>query len=148
MKIQFIVVLILFLVSCSSKPQQSILIGSCKEILTAVDVWASHGNIYVGDLLLSSANIPMLANKKSPIGQLAPNTKLKIAQILRGADGSFGPFLRVVVEITDGIHTGSITDIPSCVPYHPSPRWVNNCTLVPDELEFNNEIIRDCKDTQ
>lgn len=136
----------LFLSGCVAKPKptHSVLIGSCKQTLEEYSIWETFNNIYVGSFILSSSEQPQLSIGKLMYGKIPSGTQLRVSQILQGANGSYGPFFRVQVEILSGQFEGLVADIPACVPYHPNPKWVNSCTVDPNEFIFNNEMLTDC----
>ena len=129
---------------CATKPQQSVLLDDCKELVVPQKVWEGRDGSYVARLLLTDIELDTIQWKRKVIGVVDAGTQVRIAQILRGADGSWGPFLRVQVEILDGSFRGQIAEVPSHVPYHPEPRWTMEFTLDPNGMEFNPEIVKPC----
>lgn len=55
-----------------------------------------------------------------------------------------GPFLRIEVEITEGSYSGVKADVPACVAYHPSLKWITSYTLEPNNLTFNDDLVDVC----
>jgi len=138
--------IILLISGCAASPQKSALIGTCKKPIKEQHIWEGTGGVYAGRYLITSNDSPQLGRMRSVLGELSTTMRVKVVRVLKDWDGSYGPFLRVEVEIIDGPHAGLIADVPACVPYHPRPRWIELCTLDPNALVFNDEVVKDCKE--
>lgn len=133
-------------VGCAAKPQQSELLGECKELLIPQQVWEGSEEAFVGSTLLTSADRDNIFwARKQIVGVLSVGSQVRVARILKDWSGSDGHFLRVQVEILDGPFRGRIAEVPSIAPYHPSPSWIVEHTMDPNALRFNPEIVKDCK---
>ena len=131
--------------ACTAKSIESVYIGSCKQLIGDQVIWEAFDNIYVGEFIFSSFEKPhLLSRGKARMGIIDSGTQLQISQVLQGANGSYGPFLRVQVEVLAGQFQGMIADLPACVPYHPKPQWVDSCDLEPNKLSFNESVLTDC----
>lgn len=141
----FMIAVLFGCVGCVAKPVESQFRGTCLETREAGYLWEAFDNVYVGSYLLTfDENQPQLSRGKSLKGFVERGTQLEVAQVLHGSNGSYGPFLRVQVHIKDGERQGIVADISSCVPYHPRLRGQTSCTLEPNELVFNENLITEC----
>lgn len=132
---------------CASKPVPSDRVGECFVLATEHGVWGTkRASGYMGNSMLASPPFAPTAYGFHPdmIGLIPAGTKVEIYEFISGANGSFGRFLRTRVKVLDGPHSGLVADIPVCVPYHPQPRWTLNCSLDPNALQFNSEIVKPC----
>lgn len=147
MSIRILIIVFLFAgAGCVAKPVKSQLLKTCLEIKEAAYLWEAFDNVYVGSFLLTFAESqPQLSRGKVLVGVVKKGTQLEVIQVLRGSNGSYGPFLRARVQIQSGESQGITADVPSCVPYHPQPRVQTSCTLEPNELTFNEDLIVECR---
>lgn len=133
-----------FLLGCATVAEESNLIDTCQQVLYPQRIWVGQPDQYVGRFILSSAEKVFVGGKERIHGEVGAGTKVKVSQVIRNLDLGYGPFLRVEVEVLEGPFAGLIADIPACVPYHPYPRWVDTCTLDPNALQFNPDLVRAC----
>lgn len=139
------VCLTILISSCSAQRQQSIFLGNCKRMLQPSLIYKGNSSQYRGEYIVSvERDIDLDRRGDKVFGHLNPNEVFRINRVLKNGDWGWGDFLRIEVEILSGDYAGLIVDIPSCVPYHPSPRWIENCTIDPDALIFNESIVADC----
>lgn len=138
-----LIFLLLSLISCVAQPQQSHLIGECKQLKEDHLLLEGRAGAYAGEKMLSVSDKTRVGRMKA-IGTIVSGTKVKISSILKNSDGSYGRFLRVEVEVLEGPYAGVKADVPACVPYHPSLKWVTNCTLEADNLTFNSDLVASC----
>lgn len=132
------------LFGCSAQPQLSTLNGQCKRITDTFYLWESYNNIYVGKFLFANEVPPQLTDHKQSYGVILPGTLVKVVQVLKGSNGSYGDFFRVVVEVQNGPFAGLQADVPACAPYYPRPQWVQGCGPDPNSLYFNESLFDDC----
>ena len=130
--------------ACIAQPQSSQLIGSCKQLKKDHKLFEGRAGTYSGDKILAVSDNVQIGRMKEK-GTILSGTKVKINSIIKDSDGSYGQFLRVQIEISDGPYSGVKADVPACVPYHPSQKWVRNCTLDPNKLIFNANLVIPCK---
>jgi len=130
--------------SCAMEVKKSDLIGQCMMLKDSVSIWHAYDNLYVGKFLLAKKQPTRLLRSSKPFGNITANSKIELTEILKGSNGSYGDFLRVRVRLLTGNYVGLVVDIPACVPYHPSKKWVVNCSLEPNKLSFNKSILIDC----
>jgi hypothetical protein len=147
-----IIILILSLlgmsIGCAATPQTSRLVGTCKQLKEEKDLWAwgGKGGTYAGPYFIAPIGrerIQALGRNQFRVGVLAPGTRVRVAQVIKGSTGS-RVFLRVQVEILDEPYQGIIADIPTYTSYHPMPPWIAKKTLDPNELELSGEVFADC----
>jgi len=130
---------------CAAKPQQSTILGDCKELLIPQQVWEGREEASVGRVLLTNIDRDRVFwSRKKVVGSIDAGTRVSVAQVLKDWNGSYGHFLRVQVEILDGPFRGQIAEVPSIAPYHPSPSWIVEHTLDPNALQFNPELVEPC----
>lgn len=147
LRVGFAFVIAMMQFGCASKPVPSDRVGECFVLATVQGVWSTKRTSgYMGDNMLTSPPFAPTAYGFSPemIGLVPAGTKIEIYEFISGSNGSFGRFLRTQIKVLDGPHSGLVADIPACVPYHPQPRWTLNCSLDPDVLQFDSEIVKDC----
>lgn len=143
-----LVTIVLTQVGCASKFVTSERVGECAVLARDQEIWdTSSASGYMGHVMLSSSPFAPTAYGFDPnkVGQVLAGTKVELYEFTVGADGSFGRFLRTKVKIVDGPFSGVIADIPSCVPFHPQPRWTLNCSLNPEQLHFDPGILKACE---
>lgn len=130
---------------CAVQPQPSVLLGECKELLVPHKVWAGREEASVGSVLLTPIEVDTIFwDRKAVIGTVDAGTRIRIVKILRDWNGSWGHFFRIQVEIIDGPFSGTIAEVPSIAPYHPTPSWIVEYTLDPNALQFNPDLVRPC----
>ncbi|GAA5441870.1 hypothetical protein Misp06_00031 [Microbulbifer sp. NBRC 101763] len=144
MKYLLIIPIFFLLSSCVAVPQESSLIGQCLELVEPHKLWEGRESIYASSRLITSSDRVQIGPMEKTGVSFVAGTQFKVQGIFRNSNGSYGPFLRVVVEATSGDNKGVVADVPACVPYHPRPRWITNCTLNANELTFNNQVVRTC----
>lgn len=135
---------VLFLIGCSAKPIQSTLRGYCYELVVPQLVWKGRAGAYVGEYLLTLTGRESVFWDKDVVGQLDIGDRVRVDQVLKDWNGTYGNFFRVQVEILDGPFKGVKTDVPSHAPYHPLQSWIAEWTSDPNELRFKPEIARPC----
>lgn len=122
--------------------------GECKELL--VPHYMARTNLsktFSTRLMLTPERIQPddYYGRYRIVGEVPAGTRVVVHEILlnpkyMGAT----PFLRVTVEVLEGDFQGTVSDVPSCALYHPRVRWITNCTLDPDRLQFNPEFAKTC----
>ena len=143
--IRYVFVFLFFvsLSACIAQPQESSFIGECKQLKVKHQLIEGRSGGYSGErMLVVSDNVQI--GRMKPIAEIEPGTRVKINQIIKDSDGSYGAYLRVEVEILDGVYKGALADVSACVPYHPKLKWVESCTLNANEITFNNELVEVC----
>lgn len=136
----------LSLISCITVIEHdNALIDQCKELfapayLTRSTLHSSYSEEY---MIISDIN---QVNSESMvlIGELPSGTHLNIESIRSYEDFSWPYYLRVIVKVTSGSFEGITADIPVCAPFHPRDKWIMECTLDPDDLQFDSGILRKC----
>lgn len=138
-----LIVVSIVLAGCAATPVTTTLEGRCLKSNNTAYLWDTYDNVYVGKHLIAGKNVTRLTDKKKSSGVIDKGTKFKVKQVLRGSNGSFGSFYRVSVEIVSGPFAGELADLPACVPYHPSSKWVLGCSDL-NKLAFNPEKVSEC----
>ena len=136
------ILFVLLILGCAAQPQSSYLIDSCRRLEVGHQLFAGREGAYWGENMLSTSD--QVQGRKKKIGAVSEGTKVRVSGIFKDSDGSYGAFLRVEVTIIDGPYSGVKVDVPACVPYHPSVKWVESCSLNANELRFNEKLTSDC----
>lgn len=144
-----IVGLAIALVGCGvTRVPESPLLGECKELL--VPHYMARTNLsktFSTRLMLTPERIRPDDYYESfrIAGEVPPGTRVMVHEILRSPKlMGAPPYLRVTVEVLEGEYQGTVSDVPSCALYHPREKWITNCTLDPERLQFNPEFARTC----
>lgn len=138
------IVVLWFLVGCAGKPIDSRLLNQCYTLVVPQLIWHGREDSSVGEYLLTSTGRDSVFWDKEIVGQLYAGDSVRVVQVLKGWNGSYGDFLWVRVEVLDGSFQGIWMDVPSYAPYHPGPTWIAEWTSDPNELRFKPEIARPC----
>lgn len=118
-------------------------VGECMELLVDHEIWNQPENVYRSSNMLVRVSSDQPSRRSTRLGRLRAGEKVELFEFVDARDGTSG-FLRIKVRVLDGFHSGLITDVPACVPYHPGPEWVVDCPRRPAEVRFNPEIVKAC----
>lgn len=123
-------------------------LGECKELIVEHHLaLANMSRAFSEEHILSPEQFSSPHGEVVFVGKVPAGTRVLVQDVLRNPRiMSFGgpTYLRVVVRILDGDFSGMLADVPACVPHHPRPRWVTNCTLEPNALQFNPAYVKHC----
>lgn len=144
-----IVGLVIALVGCGvTRVPDSPLLGECKELLVPHYMAETYmSKTFSTRLMLTPERIRPDDNfgRFQIAGEVPSGTRVMVHEILRSPKlMGAPPYLRVTVQILDGEYQGTVSDVPSCALYHPRVKWIANCTLDPERLQFNPEFARTC----
>ena len=119
--------------------------GECYKTQKEMTIWKkSSPNFFVGEFIIHTRPEMFPGGESSLVEVLPVGTKVKLEEFLQGSSGTYNYFVRVKFQLLSGENIGLIADVPSCVPNHPYPRWVSECSLDPNQIVFDSSIIQDC----
>ncbi|GAA5319452.1 MAG: hypothetical protein Aseana_15150 [Candidatus Pelagadaptatus aseana] len=118
--------------------------GRCLLLEKDQYLWQGRAAVYSGEFFISSLKKPQVGIMKEIVTSINRGQRVKIVKVLKDANGSWGEFLRIQVEIQDGPYAGTIADIPVHAPYHPREKWTKEFTLDPNAIEFNEDVVVPC----
>ncbi len=142
--------LALVLPGCSvTRVAESRFLGECKELLVPHYMAQTRlDRAFSTRLMLTPEKIQPDDNfgRFQIVGEVPTGTRIVVHEILRSPKlMGAPPYLRVTVKVLEGDYEGTVSDVPSCALYHPRVvRWITNCTLDPDQLQFNPEFAKAC----
>lgn len=127
---------------------ESIHLESCKELVALHYIYKPNfAPIYYGEYMITprkpDTNHGVYENAIYK-DELLPGTQAEISSIILNKSPGWGNYLRMTVKILDGPHSGLVADVPMCAPYHSPIKWVPHCTLDPNRLQFNPDLVRPC----
>ena len=144
-KLQYIFVVTTLISGCSATPIKSSYDGTCIKLKNEQALYKGLNSQYRGDVIAGPIDNSHNREGDKIVGLIEAGTEIRIVRVLRNQDWGWGEFLRVEGRVSSGELSGTIFDIPACVPYHPRPRWITNCTRNPNMFEFNPEITESCQ---
>lgn len=130
------------------------LLGRCLALATNFEIYqAKRATVFQSERIsFPEGGEPSFAMRESikngrdwRVGTLEKGSRVEITKVTTYEPIWVPYYLRIIVRVLDGEHSGMEMDLATYARYHPRPAVVTSATLDPAEVEFIPDYLIDCE---